>query len=82
MVMSDYRKLVEKQSKETVGYSEATNKKSFMTGVSVAISKAEYLYNKEIESLKLQLKYANKSSDDNSKDLQQLALIISKHLPQ
>ena len=41
----DYREIIELKAKETIGYNEAEDKKSFMTGVSVAISKMEDVFN-------------------------------------
>lgn len=75
----DYRALVEKEVKGTVGFKEAEDKKSFMTGVSVAISKMENKYAKEIEKLKIQLKYANINAETYKKDLTNLSSIITKY---
>ena len=75
----DYRKQVELEVKDTVGYNEAENKKSFMTGVSVAISKLEVKYEEQINNLVLQLRYANQNSEMYKKDLKSLTSIIQKY---
>lgn len=75
----DYRKLIESKSKDTAGYNEAESKKSFMTGVSVAISKMEDEFNEKIKNFKLQLKYANENGETYKKDLKTLASIIDRY---
>jgi hypothetical protein len=75
----DYRKLIELKTKDTIGYSEAENKKSFMRGVSVAISKMEDVYNDKIKNLELQLKYTKENGETYKKDLKTLASIIDKY---
>jgi hypothetical protein len=75
----DYRTQVELEVKETVGYSEADDKKSFMTGVSVAISKLEIKYKRQIEGLEQQLKYSKINSETYEKDLKTLASIVNRY---
>jgi hypothetical protein len=75
----DYRTQVELEAKETVGYSEAVNKESFMTGVSVAISKLEIKYKHQIEQLEQQLKYSKINSETYEKDLKTLASIVNRY---
>lgn len=75
----DYRKQVELEAKDTVGYNEAENKKSFMTGVSVAISKLEVKYEERIKKLELQLKYAKEDGETYCKDLKTLASILGRY---
>jgi len=75
----DYRKQVESEVKGTVGYDEAENKKSFMTGVGVAISKLEAKYEILIKELEQQLKYANQNVETYKKDLTTLASIINRY---
>ena len=75
----DYRKVIESKAKDTIGYNEAENKKSFMTGVSVAISKMEDEYNEKIKNLELQLKYAKENGETYKKDLKTLASIVDRY---
>lgn len=75
----DYREQVELEAKNTVGYNEAENKKSFMTGVSVAISKLEVKYEEKIKNLELRLKYANQNIETYKKDLKTLASIVDRY---
>jgi hypothetical protein len=71
------RKQIEAEAKSTIGYSEAENKESFMTGVGVAISKLEQHYEQEIKNLKNQaFSYKNAYF---SGDLKTLASIIKKY---
>ena len=69
------RKQVELEVKDTIGYNEAENKKSFMTGVSVAISKIEVKY----ENLQLQLKCAKQNGEMYEKDLKTFASIVDRY---
>jgi hypothetical protein len=75
----DYRNQVELEAKDTMGYIEADDKKSFMTGVSVAISKLEIKYKHQIEQLEQQLKYSKINSETYEKDLKTLSSIINRY---
>jgi hypothetical protein len=75
----DYRELVELEAQNTIGYAEAVNKESFMTGVSVAISKLEIKYKRQIEELEQQLKYTKINSETYEKDLKTLASIVNRY---
>lgn len=75
----DYRKQVEYEVKCTVGYSEAENKESFMTGVGVAISLLEIKHIEQIKQLEQQLKYANLRGETYKKDLTDLSSIITRY---
>lgn len=73
------RKQIEAEAKSTIGYSEAENKESFMTGVGVAISKLEQHYEQEIKNLKNQA-FSYKNAYENTRgDLKTLASIIKKY---
>ncbi|HRT03824.1 MAG TPA: hypothetical protein P5513_07785 [Candidatus Diapherotrites archaeon] len=52
MTNKELRKQIELATKDTIGYSEAINKESFMVGVSVALFKAEENYEKELTQLR------------------------------
>lgn len=67
------------ESQKTAGYSEAQDKKSFMVGVSVALSKAETHYEEEIKLLKMQVDYYKSHCDIYAKDLSTLTSIISRY---
>ena len=73
------RERIELEAKGTIGYSEAENKVSFMTGVSVAFSKAEEHYNREIENLKRQVEGYKSSYENATSDLKNLASIIKRY---
>ena len=73
------REKLESQAKQTVGYSEAENKESFMVGVSVAISKAITHYELEIEQLKSQINSYKSIGEIYHDDLKTLVNIISKY---
>jgi len=75
----ELRKLIELESKETIGYLEAENKESFMVGVSVAFSKAKEHYDKEIETLKRQVEGYRSSYENTKNDLKTLASIINHY---
>ena len=75
----DYRKVIESKVKNTIGYNEAENKKSFMTGVCVTISKMEDEFNDKIKYLETQLMYAKENSETYKKDLKTLASIVDRY---
>lgn len=65
----ELRARIELEAKSTIGYSEAENKESFLVGVSVAFSKTEEHYNREIEMLKNQLNGYKLSHENSLTDL-------------
>lgn len=73
------RERIELEAKGTIGYSEAQNKESFMVGVSVAFSKAEQHYEREIEKLKRQIERYMSSYENATGDLKTLASIINRY---
>lgn len=72
-------KKIELAAKNTIGYSEANNKESFMVGVSVAVSKAEEHYEKELTGLRNQVQNYRNEYDRCEKDLKTLASIINRY---
>jgi prefoldin subunit 5 len=73
------RERIELEAKSTIGYSEAKNKKSFMVGVSVAFSKAEEHYEREIETLKKQVQGYKSIYEIATNDLKTLASIVNRY---
>jgi hypothetical protein len=70
---------IELEAKGTIGYSEAENKESFMVGVSVAFSKAEEHYKREIENLKGQAQRYKSFYENATNDLKTLASIVNRY---
>jgi len=75
----DYREQITLHSKSTMGYKEAENKDSFMTGVCVAISLSKELYDSEMERLQKLVDMYKNYYDEVKGDLTTLSSIISKH---
>ena len=73
------RQRIELEAKSTIGYSEAENKESFMVGVSVAFSKSEEYYEREIENLKRQVGGYKSSYETATSDLKTLASIVNRY---
>lgn len=73
------RTIVELAAKNTIGYSEAENKESFMIGVSVAISILEKLIDKENKDLRESLKYSENAREIYLNDLKNLSSIINRY---
>jgi hypothetical protein len=73
------RERIELEAKSTIGYSEAENKESFLVGVSVAFSKAEEHYEREIENLKRQVQGYKSSYENATNDLKTLASIVNRY---
>lgn len=65
--------------KNTVGYAEAKDKESFLTGASVAYYRLTEWYNKEINLLKSVNGQLSKQHDDVRKDMNELCRIIDKY---
>lgn len=77
--MEGLREKIEKEVKETVGYKEAENKDSFMTGVSVTFTRASEIYEKDIEKLKGILENYKSSFISRDKDLRTISNILNKY---
>lgn len=77
--MESLREIIERSAKQTVGYSEAENKESFMVGVSVAISLTQELYLREIKDLETQLEGFRSANETYLKDLNTLSSIITRY---
>jgi archaellum component FlaC len=75
----ELRQRIELEAKDTVGYSEAENKESFMVGLSVAFSKTEEHYEKEMENLKRQVQGYKSSYENATNDLKTLASIVNRY---
>jgi hypothetical protein len=65
--------------KNSVGYSEAVNKDSFMVGVSVAFYRAEDYFSNQIASLNSRLEGYKAASEDVDKDMKTLVSILDKY---
>lgn len=74
-----FRDKIELEVKGTVGYHEAVNKECFMTGVSVALSKAKAHYDLEIAELKRQVDGYKSSYEVAAGDLKTLASIVNRY---
>lgn len=70
---------LERTCKNTIGYMEAENKRSFMVGVNVAFQKTSDKYEKEIERLKKEVESLRQSNDSRKKDLETIASIINRY---
>ncbi len=70
---------IENLAKNTVGYAEAENKESFMTGVNIGVWKAELIFTKQIESLIRQLESYKNCYEAVTKDITTLVSIIEKY---
>lgn len=77
--MDNLKNIVELEAQNTVGYSEAVNKESFMIGVSVAFSKTEEQFLIELESTKKLLESYISMYEDVSNDMKTLTGIIGKY---
>lgn len=75
---SDKQK-IERDIKNTVGYNEADNKKDFMVGASVAISKLEAHYESLISSLNIKITLLTKTEQELYDDLTTLTTILNKY---
>ena len=73
------RERIELEAKGTIGYSEAENKESFLVGVSVAFSKTEEHYEREIENLKKQIVGYKSMYENANNDLKTLASIVNRY---
>ncbi len=77
--MDNNRTLVEARVKDTIGYSEAENKNSFMVGVSVAFSKTEEIFKLEIETLKRNYEYFKSAYENVLADMKVLTSTMDKY---
>jgi hypothetical protein len=75
----ELKKRIELATKDTVGYSEASNKEIFMVGVSVALSKAEEHYERELTQLRNQVENLNSACNTYMTDLKNLATIVNRY---
>jgi hypothetical protein len=71
---------IKSQAKYTIGYLEAADKHSFMAGVSVALSKAEEHYEKELESTKRELEMYRFYYESTKNDLSTLSSIVIRYV--
>jgi hypothetical protein len=71
--------MVKMRAKNTVGYSEASSKKSFMVGVSVATTILEEKYEKIIKQLEDANKSAGLLRDIYEKDLVTMSNIMDRY---
>lgn len=78
--MDDQKRIyLENQCKDTVGYAEAENKKSFMTGVSVALSKAGVFYEAKLKQQTRLVEIWKKEYENSIEDLRTLSKLIKKY---
>lgn len=75
----ELRKRIELAAKETIGFQEASNKESFMVGISVALSKAEEHYEKELTQLRNQIENYKSACSTYMTDLKTLATIVNRY---
>lgn len=73
------RELIILEAKDTLGYAEAVDKESFLTGVGVALSKTTEYYDKRIEILNIQIESYKQLYENTVMDLTSLASIIKKY---
>lgn len=73
------RKSIELECANTIGFSEAENKDSFMVGVSVCFSKTYEKYQTQIERLKEDLRQRTIMHEACRNDLNTLCSIINKY---
>lgn len=72
-------KHVKDSVKNSVGYSEATNKEAFLIGASVAFSRSEEFYESTIKSLTSQLENWKSSCESVTDDIKTLVGVIDKY---
>lgn len=77
--MSELRDKIEAESKNTIGYSEAANKESFMVGVSVGFHRTNDFYSQKISALESQLEMVKASYAQVRTDMYTLVNIINKY---
>lgn len=70
---------IKEDVKNSVGYSEAVNKESFMIGASVAFSRSEDFYKSTIESLTTQLNGWKHSCESVDADMKTIVTILNKY---
>jgi hypothetical protein len=75
----ELKKQIQEECKQTIGYSEAENKESFMVGVGVAILKTQEHYHKHILNLEKERDFYMNSADTYKKDLTILSSIINRY---
>lgn len=75
----DNKEQIERNAKNTVGYSEASSKKSFMVGVSVAISILTESHDKQIKQLTESRDLERKCKEMYEKDLITVSSIIDRY---
>lgn len=68
-----------RRSKSTVGYSEAENKESFLTGVNVGATLSKKFYEAHVKELNRLLEANKKNYENAINDLHTICRIISKH---
>jgi hypothetical protein len=76
------RTILTNETKNTVGYSESTNKESFLIGVSVALSRAEAFYEKRIKDLEQEAEGWERACKSVDNDMRTLATIINRYTQQ
>lgn len=73
------RRQIEVEAQGTVGYSEAVNKESFMTGVSVALLKAEKHYEEKLKDAQIDIEFYKARWEETRGELETLASIIIQY---
>lgn len=79
--MSQTRKIIENQSKDTLGYVEAKDKESFMTGLGVAISIYENLHQEETKRLTHVAEFYKKAYENTVEDFKTIRRIFANYEP-
>lgn len=72
-------KEIEAATRRSVGFSEAADKESFLSGVNVAIFNADVLYGQEIDRLTKLVEIYEQSNEKATNDLKTLANIINRY---
>jgi RNA polymerase-interacting CarD/CdnL/TRCF family regulator len=78
--MKEENKVILNLTKNTLGYLEAENKQSFITGAEVCLSLIEISKDRDLEYLEKQLKAKDSMYQDLKKDMEMLTGIIHKYI--
>jgi len=81
MSKEQIREEVRRVASRTVGYNEASDKRSFTVGVDVAFNLSNDLHAKEIERLEAELEASRRDHSQVLDDVKTLVGVISKYTP-
>lgn len=77
--MSELSQVIEKVSKNTIGYQEAKDKDSFLVGISVGVHKTEEYYKNIIKNLTNDRDNYKKAYENTVVDLKTVSSIIKRY---